>query len=33
MSFICQKCLRLWASERVEHRRTCPYCGGGLNAR
>jgi DNA-directed RNA polymerase subunit RPC12/RpoP len=32
MRFICQKCLRLWDSERVSHRATCPHCGGGLNA-
>jgi hypothetical protein len=32
-SFICQKCLRLWAEERVVHTPSCPYCGGGLSAR
>jgi len=32
-SFLCQKCLRLWDAERVMHPTTCPYCGGGLNAR
>jgi DNA-directed RNA polymerase subunit RPC12/RpoP len=32
MRFICQKCLRLWAEERVADRVSCPYCGGGLNA-
>jgi hypothetical protein len=33
MRFICQKCLRLWDAERVSHRESCPYCGGGLSAR
>ncbi len=33
MRFICQKCLRLWAGDRVLHRESCPYCGGGLSAR
>ena len=33
MRFICQKCLRLWDGEQVSHTASCPYCGGGLNAR
>jgi DNA-directed RNA polymerase subunit RPC12/RpoP len=33
MRFLCQKCLRMWAEERVMTRGTCPYCGGGLQAR
>lgn len=33
MRFLCSKCLRLWAAERVAHRATCPHCGGALNAR
>jgi DNA-directed RNA polymerase subunit RPC12/RpoP len=32
MSFICRKCLRLWAEARVSHRVTCPHCGGALAA-
>ena len=33
LRFLCEKCLRLWAEERVSHRTTCPYCGGALNTR
>jgi RNA polymerase subunit RPABC4/transcription elongation factor Spt4 len=31
--FICKKCLRMWAEDRVVDRDSCPYCGGGLSAR
>jgi len=33
MRFICQKCLRMWDGGQVSHTASCPYCGGGLNAR
>jgi DNA-directed RNA polymerase subunit RPC12/RpoP len=33
MRFICQRCLRLWDEGQVSHTASCPYCGGGLNAR
>jgi hypothetical protein len=33
MRFLCQKCLRLWDADRVFTRTTCPFCGGGLEAR
>jgi len=33
MRFLCSKCLRLWAAERVANRATCPHCGGALTAR
>jgi hypothetical protein len=29
---ICRSCLRLWDSERVDHRSTCPHCGGALDS-
>ncbi len=30
---ICSRCLRLWSSDRVAHRATCPFCGGALDER
>ncbi len=30
MRKLCRSCLRLWPSERVEHRSACPHCGGAL---
>lgn len=33
MRFLCHKCLRLWAAERVTDRASCPHCGGTLTPR
>jgi DNA-directed RNA polymerase subunit RPC12/RpoP len=33
MRFLCSKCLRLWAAERVAQRVSCPHCGGPLSPR
>ncbi len=33
LRMICGTCLRLWDSERVTHRSTCPRCGGALASR
>ncbi len=30
LRMICRGCLRLWDAERVDHRSTCPRCGGAL---
>jgi rRNA maturation endonuclease Nob1 len=27
----CLRCLRLWSSERVGDRASCPFCGGALD--
>ena len=33
MRFICQKCLRLWASERVEAPPDLPFAAAGCKTR
>jgi rRNA maturation endonuclease Nob1 len=32
MQTICRACLRLFASASVNHRTSCPRCGGALAA-
>ena len=32
LRMICSGCLRLWDHERVNHRSTCPRCGGTLTS-
>jgi DNA-directed RNA polymerase subunit RPC12/RpoP len=31
MRILCLRCLRLWPSERVADRASCPHCGGALD--
>ena len=33
MRVLCLRCLKLWHSERVTDRASCPNCGGALQAR
>ena len=33
LRMMCGRCLRLWHDERVNHRSTCPRCGGALAPR
>jgi predicted Zn-ribbon and HTH transcriptional regulator len=33
LQMMCRLCLRRWDGERVDHRSTCPRCGGALATR